>query len=247
MAEREGHNVTIGLDIQILPILVVGLVFGDRFKKAFGKTEDKDKEKEKEKREIEKREETTPQAIMSSLKVEHSIPTEEAEKAKEDLRILNLEKEIVSYALTRLYEAEAEGKITKDERVQLVEKYKNEMNNIDTQINRKQMTVKLHDLEGTQAELIKMFHDKFGEINKNIDDIRSTLGVSSKEAPKIETSPEISRPETATATPKEKKVEEKPVPKVKIPPKTKAEEKIEAIQEEVMKVLERLEQMETES
>ncbi len=240
---------THGLDIQTLPILVLGSVIGERLRKAFGKTNEKDKveDKDKETEETEKKEDLTPQAIMSSLKSEQTIASEDADKAKDELRTLNLEKEIVSYALTRLYEAEAEGKITKDERIQLVEKYRIEMKNLDTQIDRKQMIVRLHDLEGTQAELIKMFHDKFGEINRNIEDIRSTLGVGGREPPKIEAVSAPNRPEVAPSAQKEKKTEEKAAPKPKTPPKTKAEEKIEAIQEEVMKVLERLEQMETET
>lgn len=242
MEQRGGRNVTDGLGVQLLPAVVIGLDIGERLKKVFKKTEVREEEKTK----TVKKEATAPPTIMSPLKVERTIATEDADKAREDLRTLNVEKEIVSYALTRLYEAEAEGKITKDERISLVNKYKDEMKSLDTQIDRKQMIVKLHDLEGVQTELVKMFHEKLGEINKNIEDIRSTIGVVAKETPKTEAPPAVNWPETVTAASKEKKIEEKPAPKVKIPPKTKAEEKIEEIQEEVLKVLERLEQMETE-
>lgn len=242
MEQREGRNVTDGLDIQLLSAVVIGLDIGERLKKVFKKTEVREEEKTK----TVKKEATAPPTIMSPLKVERTIATEDADKSKDDLRILNVEKEIVSYALTRLYEAEAEGKITKDERIRLVNKYKDEMKSLDSQIDRKQMIVKLHDLEGVQTELVKMFHEKLGEINKNIEEIRSTIGVFAKETPKTEAPPVVNQPETVAATSKEKKIEEKPAPKVKIPPKTKAEEKIEEIQEEVLKVLERLEQMETE-
>ena len=219
--------------------------WGSRLKKAFKKSP-----AEEEKKDIttEKKEEATPSTVVNiPVRVEHTVDTKDANKAKDELRILNLEKEITGYALTRLYEAETEGKITKDERVQLVDKYKDDMKNLDTQIDRKQTLVKLHELEEAQASLVKMFHDKFGEINKNIADVRTTLGIVPKETTKIETpSPGPTTQETAPTMPKEKKTEEKAAPKTKTPPKTKAEEKIEAIQEEVMKVLERLEQMETE-
>jgi hypothetical protein len=65
----------------------------------------------------------------------------------------------------------------------------------------------------------------------NIDDIRSTLGVAVKETPKAEEPVAVNRPETQQAASKEKKTEEKAAPKVKIPPKTKAEEKIERTRE----------------
>ena len=46
-----------------------------------------------------------------------SIPPSQADKARDDLRILGLEKEVVGFALTRLYEAEAAGKITKEDQL----------------------------------------------------------------------------------------------------------------------------------
>ena len=53
-----------------------------------------------------------------------SIPKERLEKSKRELRTLVLEKELVSAALTRLYEAEVAREITRDEREILGSKYK---------------------------------------------------------------------------------------------------------------------------
>jgi len=219
--------------------------WSSRLRKAFKKPP---VEEDKKEAATEKKEATSSPVVTIPVKVEHTVDADEANKAREELRVLNLEKEIASYALTHLYEAEAEGKITKEERVQLVDKYKDNVKNLDTQIERKQTLVKLHELEEAQEGLVKMFHDRFGEINKNIADIRTSLGITARETPKIEASAlQPATQETALSTPKEKKAEEKPAPKAKTPPKTKAEEKIEEIQEEVLKVLERLEQMETEA
>ena len=49
------------------------------------------------------------------FKVSKSVPAEDASHAKEELRILDLEREILSDAIRRLYEAHAEGKITEEE------------------------------------------------------------------------------------------------------------------------------------
>lgn len=169
-----------------------------------------------------------------------SVGEEDVKRAEEDLRILSVEKEIVSFALTRLYEAQAEGKITEGDKARLLGKYKEEMDELEKNIGNKQMVVRLHELETTQADLVKLFQDKFSEITRNIDTIRTDLGLIPKPAPPKE------EPPTESA-PKEKKPEEKTPQRPRTPPKSKAEEKIANIQQEVLKILERLEKQETEA
>ena len=163
------------------------------------------------------------------------------EKIKSELRIMDVEKEIVGYALTRLYETEGEGKLNLKDRETLLDKYKDEMKNINKEIEKKQMIVKLTDLEKTKTDLIEMFNTKLDEISRNIEFIKSTLGIPFAEPiqTKVSTPQPIEKPPT-----KDKGDEPKAISKVRA--KSKAEEKIEAIQEEVLKVLERLEQIETE-
>jgi hypothetical protein len=174
-----------------------------------------------------------PSTVLSS------VGEEDVKTAEEDLRILSVEKEIVSFALTRLYEAQAEGKITEGDKTRLLGKYKEEMDKLEKNISNKQMVVRLHELESTQADLVRLFQDKFNEITRNIDTIRTDLGLIPKPTPPKEEAP----PEALS---KEKKPEEKPPQKPRTPPKSKAEEKIANIQQEVLKILERLEKQETE-
>ena len=169
-----------------------------------------------------------------------TVPSSQVNQAKEDLRILSLEKEIVGFALTRLYEAEADGKITKDDQVKLLEKYGTEMKQLDKQITSKEMIVKLYELEGTQSELIQLFNNRLDEINQEIKTIRGSLELE----PLEEMPPEEAKPSTPTLV---KEQSEKKPPRKRSPPKNEAEQKLEAIQDEVLKVLERLEQIETEA
>ena len=185
--------------------------------------------------EIENNETPTP-----PLKAVKSVPSSQVNQAKEDLRILSLEKEIVGFALTRLYEAEADGKITKDDQVKLLEKYGTEMKQLDKQITSKEMIVKLYELEGTQSELIQLFNNRLEEINREIKTIRGFLELE----PMEETPLEEVKPSTPTSV---KEQSEKKPPRKMSPPKNEAEQKLEAIQDEVLKVLERLEQIETEA
>lgn len=178
-----------------------------------------------------------------------TVSREDVQKAEEDLRILSIEKEIASYALTRLYEAQAEGKITEKDRERLLGKYKEEMTALEKQINNKQMVVRLHELETTQVDLVKLFQEKFDEINRNIESIRSALGIVSKPSQKEpeakkEEAPPKEKPKEAPEVVEESK--EKAPPRPRSPPKSKAEEKVEAIQQEVLKILERLEKQEAE-
>ena len=187
-----------------------------------------------------------PQVTPSSIYL--TVSGEDVQKAEEDLRILSIEKEIASYALTRLYEAQAEGKITEKDKEKLLGKYKDEMSTLEKRINDKQMVVRLHELETTQADLVKLFQEKFDEINRNIENIRSTLAIVSKPPqkepePKKEETPPKEKPKETEAV---EEAKEKPPPKPRSPPKSKAEEKVEAIQQEVLKILERIEKQEAE-
>jgi len=196
---------------------------------------------------------TTPPNLYSS------VTRDDVQKAEEDLRILSVEREIVSYALTRLFEAQAEGKITEKDKDKLLGKYKVEMSALEKQMNDKQMVVKLHELESTQADLIKLFQDKFAEINRNIETIRTNLGLqvqpvitpppsTAQEKETSETKAEQAAQETEDKTNDEKTQgdREKSPPKPKAPVKSKAEEKVETIQQEVLKILERLEKQDAE-
>lgn len=173
------------------------------------------------------------------LVIERSVTEEEATRAENELRVLDVEKEILSYALTRLYEAEAGGKLSVEERDSLADRYREDLERVEERLNLDEATIQLHGLEKTQADLVKMFYEKFDEVNRRIAEFRVRVGVTPKvakvpvpEVKEIEKQP-VKRPVGEAAPPKP-------------PPKTKVEERIEEIRAEVMKELERLEQMETQ-
>jgi len=182
------------------------------------------------------------------FKIEKSVPSNEATRAKDELRILDLEREILSDAIRRLYEAHAEGKITEQERERLAQTYKSRMMTVKEAISKDESLVALHELEAMQEDLIKLFSERFGELSTKIEDLRS----------KVETKPikEIAIPTRKTLPtmePEEKLAEEEKTKKkrkartAKPTPRTEAERRIEEIRAEVEKVLDRLGQMEVES
>lgn len=182
---------------------------------------------------------TEPEALP--FKIARTVPREEAGRAKDDLRLLDLEREILSNAIRRLYEAHAEGKITEEEREKIAETYKSRMMNIKEAITKDESLVALHELETMQEDLIKLFSERFDELTGKIDELRSKVEVKPIKEIAI---PTAKKPAKKRAKKREGMEKKKP-PKPTL--KTEAEKRIEKIREEVEKVLDKLGQMEIET
>jgi len=131
--------------------------------------------------------ETPEVAERWPLKTEHTVTAEETQKAQKELKMLNLEREILSYAIRRLYEAQVEGKISEEERDLLAQGYKDRMLRIKDLMSRDESVVALHELEAMQGDLVKLFDERFDELNRKIEDVRSHLGVELVEEAPIPT------------------------------------------------------------
>ncbi len=174
------------------------------------------------------------------FKLKRTITIDESKKAKKDLKMLELEREILSYAIRRLYEAQAEGRISEEERESLAHSYKTRMMRVRDSISKSESVVALHELEAMQEDLIKLFSERFDELGKKVEELRTRLEVEPvKEVPIPAPTPKAAEPSIK----QKKKVRKRPV----APRKTEAEKRIEEIRTEVEKVLARLEQIEVES
>jgi hypothetical protein len=196
-------------------------------------------------------------------KLAKSIPASSAVNAKDELRMLDLEREILGDAIRRLYEAQAEGKITETERDKLAASYKQRMNTIKESITKDEGIIALHELESMQEDLMKLFSERFGELTSKVEELRGRIDVKpireiqvkpiptqqirmddAEEDEEEEETSEAGEKKTAVAAaPRKprKPVEEKPSQK------TEAEKRIETIRSEVEKVLDKLGQMEIET
>jgi hypothetical protein len=196
-----------------------------------------------------KEEATSGEPRGSPFKIVKTVPSDEATHAKDELRILDLEREILSDAIRRLYEAHAEGKITEEERERLAQTYKSRMMTVKDAISKDESLVALHELEAMQEDLIKLFSERFDELSTKVEELRSRVEVKPiKEItiPLTEAPTEMETTEKTAATEeKEKKKRKKPA--AKSSPRTEAEKRIEEIREEVEKVLDKLGQMEIET
>jgi hypothetical protein len=173
------------------------------------------------------------------LKGERTVSPFDAQKSKKELRLLDVEREILSFGIRRIYEAHAEGKIDDKERDRLAQDYKTKMRKIKDSMTEKESVVALHELESMQDDLIKLFNERFDEINKKIGGLRVNLNITPKPVtPKPE-------PTAAILVSPPRNAEEKRRKRAK--KKTEAEERIDQIRSEVEKVMKNLGQMETEA
>ena len=175
--------------------------------------------------------------------IRKTITESDIAKARNKLRVANLERDIIGDALTKIYEAEAKGTINEPEKNQMIQPYKNDLKRVDAEIDTYKKTVDLYELEAAKEDLFKRFQETFLDIQARIEKIRPSLNLPASTENKM---PEPKPPpeKTEQTEPAEENAPPKEKPREKA--RNKAEEKIETIREEVLKAMERLEQIETE-
>ncbi|NLE03753.1 MAG: hypothetical protein GX638_02985 [Crenarchaeota archaeon] len=199
-------------------------------------------------------------SVTSPFRVSKSVQANDAVRAKDELRILDLEREILGDAIRHLYEAHAAGKITEAEREKLASNYKTRMMTIKEAMAKDETIVALHELESMQEDLMKLFNERFGELTGKVDELRGRIDV--KPVKEIRIQPikpqrpvapdQIEEDEEADIKDKNTKNEDidKPKKARKAPAekqKTEAEQRIDAIRNQIDEVMNKLGQIEIES
>jgi len=162
---------------------------------------------------------------------------------EKNIKILNLEKEIRNYVLTRLLEAETEGKISYEDRMRLVKKYSLKIQHLEQQMSNREMIFQQQGYEHTQEDLKNIFNSKFNEISDTVNNVKNNLETLPKEEVKEAVKPPI---DVLPAQQKGQTIKRKATTKKKKRQKSKAEERIEKIQDEVLKIVAQIEQIEIE-
>jgi len=169
--------------------------------------------------------------------------TADVEKTMEELRLYSFEKEVLSSALTTIYEAEVKGILKVSERDRLSERYKKELQILEREIEERRKVAELVDLEKERTELKTHFSQKMQEIEQKIEQLKSLIGsLPPVDLSKVDVGKPL--PENLAHLDKELTVAE-PTEKV-TKMKNKGEQKMDALREEVLKAIERLEQIEGE-
>jgi len=165
-------------------------------------------------------------------------PVDDVNRAREELKVLKLEKQILGSAVTTIYESHSKGVISEAERDRMLEKYKVDLKRLEKGIEENQQVVDLHDLEVEREELIKNFQTKLEEIDSKLRRLKTGDPVKAPE--KSESGNPKNKENTSTGTPHESKKDSNPQSM------TDSEKRIDQIREEILKAMDRLEQIETE-
>jgi len=169
---------------------------------------------------------------------------DEIQKAREEIKVLNLQRQITASAMTTIFEAEAQGKISRTSRDRLVEQYKAQLKTLDEQIAERKKTTELSDLVSERQELVKSFEQRLGEIDERLRQLNAPAESVSSTPSLGNQSQCAAQTMNPTTTPEGSNSGEQSKPKERA--KSRAEERLDAIREEVLKALERLQQIESE-
>ncbi len=165
--------------------------------------------------------------------IKRLVDKDNMEKARRDLNAILLEKDLISSALTRVYEAEVEGRISKQEREELATRYKERLKQVEENLGDTEITIEVGELERLREELVSLFERKMQHIDDRLQDARAKLekmrkiGEQTKTFENLEKKEKIKKPKS--------KIEE-----------TEVDQKVNSLREEVLEALARLEQMDIE-
>ena len=162
------------------------------------------------------------------------INISEMEKARRDLNSVILEKDLISSALTRVYEAEVNGKINRTEREELSARYKKRLKEVEEKLGDAEITIEVGELERLRDELMNLFERKMHQIDNRLHDASIKLDKLKGYSEPIKTIEEIEKKSTTRSK----------IPKID---EVEVDDKVKALREEVLEALARLEQMDIEN
>jgi intein/homing endonuclease len=159
--------------------------------------------------------------------------------------------------LRRLFEAEDEGEVSREERVRLGKSYEDEMKQIADDLKRSEMLVSLAELESIREEIVKKFEDSLSLTQGRIDLILKELKIEEPPKPMEEEKPKLpASAKKRRLVPKSKTEEGEE--EAEEPAEAEGEEKqpagkgdvesrLEQLKKEVMKELDELDKLELET
>jgi hypothetical protein len=166
-----------------------------------------------------------------------TVSATELERSRREMRTTMVERDLLSSALMRLYEAENEGRITREEREMIAKRYSDQIKGLQSKLKDVELVVEVGELEKLREELVTMFQEKIGNIEARLDQSRERLTIVAPQALKKEAPPV--RPERVDEL--EQVVEKRSKPDI-----SEGDRRVKEIRDEVMEALTRLEQIDVE-
>jgi MFS superfamily sulfate permease-like transporter len=187
-----------------------------------------------------------------------TVTTDELDASKREMRTLMLERDLLQSALTKIYEAESDGQITREEREMIARRYSSQIREFEAKLRDKELVVEVGELEGLRDELVSLFREKIQNIESRLDQARErlqpmrqelrpepprTVRSSSAVAAPPATTTTTTASTTMTPTDDLERVVERKAPAKR--DETDGEKRVKALRDEVMDALARLEQIDT--
>jgi len=177
---------------------------------------------------------------------------DQVSEARSKIRTLALQQEIVTLVMKRLFEAEDNGEISREERERLGKGYEAEMNQVTEELNRAELIVSLSELEEIRTDLVRQFQETLADTQQKIDMIIGELHIEPPTPPEPE-SEEKPAPRPARRRPRpqpeaeeaeeEEEDEEEEAPRGR----DTVEDRLNKLKEDVLKELEELDRLELEA
>jgi len=179
-----------------------------------------------------------------------TVNSEELAASKREMRTLMLERDLLSSALTKVYEAENEGKISREEREVIAKRYSAQIHDLEGKMGDKELLVEVGELESLRDELVTLFREKIQNIESRLDQAKERIPSVAAEAKEPEAPggltsrrsvPSVSTVQAGQGDSLDRAVERRAPKK----DDTEGERRVRAIRDEVMEALERLEQIDS--
>ena len=157
----------------------------------------------------------------------------ELEKSRREMKTIMVERDLLSSSMMRLYEAENEGRITREEREMISKKYSEQIKDLQSKLKDVELVVEVGELENLRGDLLGLFEEKIQNIEGRLEAARQRLGTAAPEPAKKESAPRAERNMDL-----ERAVEKRARPEM-----SDSERRVKDLRDEVMEALTRLEQI----
>ena len=175
-------------------------------------------------------------AEQGARPTETTVTTADLERSRREMRTIMVERDLLSSAMMKLYEAETEGKITREEREMISKRYSDQIRDLESKLKDVELIVEVGELESLRNELIGLFEGKIQNIEARLELARQRLGPAAPPPPKKEVTPKVE-----SGAELEKVVEKRTRSEM-----TESERRRKEIMDDVMGELARLEQIDIE-
>jgi hypothetical protein len=183
----------------------------------------------------------------------------QVEESRSKIRMLTLQQEILGMVMKRLFEAEDEGQISKEERERLSKNYESEIQHVSEELNKAELIVSLNELEEIRGNIIQEFQSTLADTQRKIDLIIGELKIeppqpveTEQEKPKmVRKPPRRVRPAAKTEETEEEAEEPEEEGEEQEDESSRkrdtVEDRLDKLKQDVLKELEELDRLELEA